>query len=1154
MNAIITDGDPQRLAADPAISAFVTANAGSGKTSTLVDRVARLLLDDVEPAQILCVTYTKAAAAEMQARLFERLGKWAVLDDEELREELRDLDGREADDLSKARRLFARALETPGGLKIQTLHAFCEKLLRRLPIEAAVSPRFTVLENQAATDLSKRARDDLADAVLKDPEGVLGEAYAHFAVELDWRSFEALLGQIEADRMKLVDWIERIEAGTAPTPHDLAYVNADETAAEVESGWLNRLSRTEWLAAADGFAQGAVTDQKLAEQMRAACPPDTTAAAMEKIFLDSKGLPRGKFGTKSAPAFAQQLLADLQGPWLDVMNRVRALKVAEDTWRVLRLAGAHATLYELAKEKTGALDFSDLVAKTVELLTERSDAAWVLFKLDGGIEHILVDEAQDTAPDQWDIIRALTEGFFAGMGADRRPTRDGAEPIPRTVFAVGDEKQSIYSFQGARPERLAREAQTYSGLVKGAGRGFEGVELKKSFRSTNEVLAFVDEVFADEESAKALSGEMVAQVVRHEGTRTTHSGLVDLWPLYSDDTAPDRDAWDAPVDEESAGSARKRMARDLARWIRGEVAMGSAVYQKGKDSLRPCGYGDFLVLVRRRDATFEEVIRALKTEGVPVAGADRLKLSEHIAFDDLKTLARFALYPDDDLSLAEILRGPFCDVDEDGLFSLAGARAKRKRLWAELQARADERPEWRRACALCDFAIAERGRDPFAFFSALLNRVDDTGLSGRARVLARLGPEAEEAIDETLNQILSAEDNGAFDLERCLARLEAADVEVKRELEGPRGEVRVMTVHGAKGLEAPIVILPDTTSRAKAQGPTLIAVPFSDDPLEDAGEGWLMCPSSKGDDCDASRDAKAARQARTDAETLRLLYVALTRARDRLVILGRAGSRGPDDGSWWTRLNDAFDALGDQVRTLETGVRRFGADPVTAIRSASQETAAVDIPTWARSVPPVEAGAGYASPSRMEETARAPAPSPLARADGSLGRFRRGDLVHRLLERLPDIAIDDQPAAAVRMLARERDLDEAQRDEMIDAAFRVLNDDRFAAVFGPGSRPEVALVGRAPELPPGVDISGRIDRLVVTPERVLVVDYKSNRPSPDRIEDADPAYVAQMAIYWAVLRALYPDRPVEAALVWTDGPKLTAVPEDLMREALTRLR
>ena len=1150
----------QRTAADPGRSVFVTANAGSGKTTTLVDRVARLLLQKAPPGEILCVTYTKAAAAEMQARLFDKLGSWAVMDDAGLSASLAQLDGRDptgltAADLSDARRLFARALETPGGLKIQTIHAFCEKLLRRFPIEAGVSPAFKVLENEAAIALSHAAREDLAREALKDPEGPVGAAYAHFAVELDWKAFHALLAMIESERSKLVAWVDRVVTGAAPGPHILAGVARDETPAAIETDFLHWLDPAAWRAAADGFATGSTNDQKIATQMREAAPPHTSLAAMKALFIDSKGEARTTFGTKKAPPGAAAYLDSVSHKYCAVLDRMRAARVADDTVKALTLAQAHAALYETAKARQGALDFSDLVVRSVELLTRRSTAAWVLFKLDGGIEHVLVDEAQDTAPDQWAIFKALTEEFFSGEGAARRG--DGPR-IPRTVFAVGDEKQSIYSFQGARPERLRQEAQAYEALARGAGRPFEEVPLDTSFRSTEEVLAFVDAAFEGPERTCALVG-VTGDIPTHHPARVGQHGSVDLWPLFKDPAAPDREAWNAPVDKEDARSGRKQLAQALARDIRRQVEAGTAVHDhKIAEGRRPARWGDFLVLVRRRDALFEEIIRALKAEAVPVAGADRLKLSSHIVFDDLIAVARFALYPDDDLSLAEVLRSPFCDVSDFGdphsLYPLADKAGREGRsLWRALQVRADEQPQWRRARDFVQAALDARDRDPFAFFSSLLNRVDAAGLTGRARILARLGREAEEAIDETLAQVLAAEGRGGVDLETCVALLEAADVEVKREMEGARNEVRVMTVHGAKGLEAPIVILPDTTSRAKPQGPTLMPAAGADGA---EGEGWLMCPGSAKDDCPASRAARDARVARTDAESLRLLYVALTRARDRLVIMGRALRRpeeGFETGGWWSVIAETFQRLGDDeplnARDIGDGVLRFGVDPETLAAGRPVAPAAVEVPAWARVAPPVDAGARVSAPSRMGSAVRIPAPSPLAVTAGPgapLGRFRRGDLIHRLLERLPDIDPVGRPDAARRMLSRERDLDAVQRDEIIAAAFGVLDDARFAPVFGPGSRPEIALTGSIGT----TAVSGRMDRLVVTPDRVLVIDYKTNRPAPIRIEDADPAYVLQLAVYVSILRDLYPDRAVEAALVWTDGPRLMAVPPALMGAAL----
>jgi ATP-dependent helicase/nuclease subunit A len=404
MNLHVRDGlNPQTRAADPARSVFVTANAGSGKTTTLVSRVARLLLGGAAPSAILCVTYTKAAAAEMQARLFETLGKWAVMDDGELSAELAKLDDSDPAALnparlSEARRLFARALETPGGLKIQTIHAFCEKLLRRFPIEAGVSPRFTVLENEASVALSHAAREDLARAALADAEGPVGEAYSHFAVELDWGRFQDLLALIEAKRAELTDYVARVADGRAPGPYILTGADPQKTPEDIETGFMRWLDRGEVRRMAELMATGSKTDKDRAAELIHALDHDWSFHGLGVVFLTGSGSPRKSMATKQAPPDAAGWLADLQDKFLAARDQLRAAKVADDTIRLLTLANAHAALYEAAKTAHGALDFSDLVARTVELLTVRSTAAWVLYKLDGGVDHVLIDEARTPPP------------------------------------------------------------------------------------------------------------------------------------------------------------------------------------------------------------------------------------------------------------------------------------------------------------------------------------------------------------------------------------------------------------------------------------------------------------------------------------------------------------------------------------------------------------------------------------------------------------------------------------------------------------------------------------------------------------------------------------------------------------------------------------
>ena len=1153
--------DPQTRAADPLLNAFVTANAGAGKTTTLVRRVARLLLHGARPEGVLCVTYTKAAAAEMQTRLFETLGEWAVATDEQLRADLREIGAPHDDlggDLSRARRLFAQALETPGGLKIQTLHAFCEQLLRRFPLEAGLSPGFTVMDDADARVVAERAREDVAHLALRDEDGPIGRAYEHLAVELDGKSFEALLKQLDGVREGIAAYAEACRA-RGEGVHDDVWRVCGFSAGEprdpeaVERAAVEACQWAQWREHAAELARSNATDGKTAEAMFRLAEleggGDARFAEHWRLFSLASGQPKGKLAGKAVASGTQDWLAAEQARLHEACQRATAARQAVDTVHVLTLGAAYVGAYACRKAERNALDFSDLTQAARRLLTESDAAAWVLFKLDGGIDHVLVDEAQDTSPAQWDVVHAIATEFFAGEG--QRPST-GPRGLQRTVFAVGDKKQSIYSFQGAAPERLTLESQKYDTLARRAGRDFEGVALEESFRSTPQVLAYVDAVFAEPQARTALGD--TAEVVRHTARRLDHAGQIDLWPLLRDEKAEEADAWE-PLDAQSSvlatTSARKRLAYRIAAAVARMTERKEAVYDKSLKAWRAARPGDVLILVRRRDALFEEIIRALKRSGLPVAGADRLKLSRHIVFKDVLALIRFALFPWDDLTVAALLRSPFCGVSEEELFDLAQPRGKAS-LYSELNRRSGERPAWRDASAFLSWARNEGlSHGPFDFLSHVLTRLDGEGRSQRRRLVTRLGEEAQDAAEALLAEALSAESKGITDLERFALHLERSEIEVKREMEGAGDQVRVMTVHGAKGLEAPIVILPDAATPPRAAKGGLL-------PTEDGG--WLFAPRS-ADDTEASAAARARALDKAEAESLRLLYVALTRARDRVIVCGRiaADKDAAHERSWYARLEQAFDdpALASDVREVdepEFTLRRYGPDPETApvVEAAPDET--TPLPDWAAAFAPTESPlADYASPSTLAERRRGPAPSPLA-AVGGLGRFRRGDLIHKLLQRLPDLPAAVRADRAAMLLAQERDLTPEQRREMAAAALGVLEDPRFAPVWGDGGRAEAAVAGHAAELPPGLKISGRVDRMVVTRDRVLVVDFKTNRPSPDRIEQADPSYLMQMAIYVAVLREIFPGRTVEAALVWTDGPKLMPVPEATIAWQLAQLR
>lgn len=1152
--------DAQARAANPRISAFVTANAGSGKTKTLIDRVARLLLAGAAPDEILCVTYTKAAAAEMQTRLFDLLGDWSVLDDERLGRELSKLEDRKVGDyhpdaLSAARALFARALETPGGLKIQTLHAFCEKLLKRFPLEAGVSPGFEVLDDLGASLLKRNARTAVARRALDPEGGRIAEAYARLSVDLDHGRFEDLFDSFAVMAGELSAWLEEVERGGGVEA--AVWTALTGSAEPLEAGAISARmqeggpSPEVWLAIAEGLegrnaSQGART---LAELLKAhgGAPPfqDLLGVLFTQKFTPKPGV-GGQKALSKAPDLRRHLDDELERLQGLEAKRKQAL-AGQKTLDVLLLARAWLAAYTIEKQLSGKLDFGDLIHRTLELTGKSGMAAWVLYKLDQKLAHVLVDEAQDTSPAQWSILNQLTGEFFAGAG---RPGAGG--PLSRSLFVVGDEKQSIYSFQGASPDRMEAEFQAYRRRAEAVGAAFERIELKVSWRSTEDVLGFVDGVFDAAESRQALLGGRDGDI-RHEAQRKDR-GCIDLWDLVPPPEKEEREAWTDPPDSLAINSSTRVLATRIAAEIRRIVDAGEAVGKKGEEGVRPAHWGDFIVLVRRRGALFDEILLELKRQGVPVGGADRLKLADHILFEDLRALVRFVLFPADDLTLAALLRSPFCDVSDQGLYDLAHGRGDAS-LWETLVGRVSgaapgqARPDWAQAQAFLASAIAAASQAPYDFIVGQLESTAPCGRTHRQRLLTRLGREAEEALGVFLEKTLELETAGARNLETFAADLDRLDVDVKREMDAEAAqEVRVMTAHGAKGLEAPIIFLPDMTfNNSSSSG------------LAQTGERTFIWLGAKEDDCPAQGAAREALKAEEANELQRLLYVGLTRARDRLVLCGVLPGRSKAESlkGWWGAVRGVFDGpLKDKVRRVERegyGFRRFGADPTRLPPAKGPvETAPHPAPAWLSGPAKAEPLARLASPSDLGDAAPAPVISPLAGGPG-LGRFRRGELIHRLLQVLPDLSQDARADAARRLLAKEAGLTESQVGEMATAALGVLEHPDFAFLFGPGSRAEAAIVGGAGRLPPGLRISGRIDRLVVRPDEVLFADFKTNRPAPASIEAADPAYLRQLAMYWAVLSELYPGRPVRAALVWTDGPLLTPAPEALLREALDRL-
>jgi ATP-dependent helicase/nuclease subunit A len=1179
MSAAVIPVDPrneaqrqQRRASDPRASAWVEANAGTGKTKVLTDRIVRLLLDGVAPQRILCLTFTKAAAAEMRNRLAGVLGGWTLARNDALASSLTELMGRTPTpaDMVTARRLFARVLDAPGGISIQTIHSFCQSLLQRFPLEAGVAPNFTVLDERQAADLLQQAQD--AQLALLAGDGAppeLAAALKAVAARVSEAEYVDIMGALLAERSR----VSRLAGDPAALA---AYVvrlrqTLDVPAESRASDFLaagcadDAFDRPALLRAVKALMRGGREDKERAAALSAWLEDAANRTLVFERHLAIFFTQAGEMQKRLASRAAVNAMADIVEVLTTEAQRLQALA---NCWRSLGLVELTAALlqlgadilgrYEDAKRARAALDYEDLVLRTRDLLGRAGIPAWVLYKLDGGIDHVLVDEAQDTNPDQWDVVRRLTEEFFAGAGAVERE---------RTIFVVGDAKQSIFGFQRADPAKLAEMRQWFEQRVRQVDGRFERVELISSYRSVGAVLDAVDRVF---EAGPAACGVAPAEhPVRHIPIRTGEPGLVEFWPVVRP-LKSDVDVTDVRGRADSVPSPDERLAQLIARHAKGLIDRGERLGNRSE----PIHAGNIMVLVRRRNAFVTALVRALKREGLPVAGVDRMTLIDELPVQDLMALGRFVLLPQDDLNLACLLKSPLVGLDEEALFDLAWRREGR--LWAALGggAAAGDARYVEAHATLAGWLARADYTPPFEFFADILGNG-----RGREKMLGRLGREAADPINEFLSAALQYQRAETPSLQGFLRALEQGSGDIKRDLEEERRrEVRILTVHGAKGLQAPVVYLPDTT-RVPAPVHRLL---WSDD-----GRTLLWLPRVD-DASDAARALLEDVRRRESNEQNRLLYVAMTRAADRLYVAGWAGAKPPDRNSWYLQVSSAFgrapepDAVRDPVVAARAQPQALPFDfrPIVGERdgwdgqgwrivSGSKAPPeiqlplpfeAAKLPDWARRPPPPEPHPPIPLvPSRpfvedAPDAARRPVfePPPLGPfTPGREARFQRGNTMHRLLRVLPELPPARRGEAGRQLLVSiAADIDTATREAWLAEVLTVLDLPEAGGLFGPASRAEVPVVGMVALGGGPYSVSGQLDRLAITDHEVLIVDFKTNRPPP-----ADPGrvplvYYRQMALYRALLGQIYPGKAVRCFLLWTDGPRLMPLPEIGLSAAL----
>lgn len=1157
----------QGRAADPAGSAWVSANAGSGKTHVLATRVIRILLSGTDPSRLLCLTYTRAAAAEMKGRVFDRLGAWVTMDDAALTEELQTIAGKAPDRSGRAfaRTLFARALETPGGLKIQTIHAFCESLLHRFPLEANIAGRFTLMQPETQALVIAQARRRLIAGAGHRDAGTAGPALIRLLAETGESGLETLLDECVARRIEISDQLRRLataEDRRRAYLRAFGFADSDDEATVQSTLWPLPGLTPQTLAELDADlpASGAKKARDFVVALRAAGgepDPETRYTTLRSAFLTEAGEPRKTGQLISASVIAA--LGDFEerynmalAHFCAIHERLLLWQEIDTTLDALMIADALIGGYESLKRSRGLLDFEDLIVRTANLLARAGASAWVRYKLDQGIDHILIDEAQDTSPVQWAVVRLLADEFFAGQSA-REPNR--------TVFAVGDEKQSIYSFQGADPAGFAAARDHFATVIGQAEKTFAPVELTASFRSTQTVLEAIDHVFAVPETRAGLTTDDVP--LAHRSLRTDRAGRVDVWERATAENEAAPEDWTAPVDATTppALAVAERVARTIDQWLVEAPILPSTG--------RPVSAGDIVVLVRNRTDGFVPALsRALKDRNIAVAGADRLTMTDHIAVSDLMALGRVMLNGADDLSMAALLKSPLFGFNEDQLFKLAHGRGAIT-LWQRLVLAADEGDAACRSAAerLARWRSQALRMPVHEFYGSVL-----AADGGRAQLTGRLGPETGDVLNEFIALTLTFEETGPSMLETFIQTLEQHAPQIKREMDQGRGEVRIMTVHGAKGLEAPVVFLVDRgTAPADQRSAPLLTPVDGLDPIAASGP-LLLWRGAKQTRSSVQAAAVEARRVAMLGEYRRLLYVGMTRAADWLIVCGYGGARRPADATWLDMVRQGLLPHSDAIETADGPVLRFGSPVPEPAKATHQETepeaapkptipdgflekAPVEPPLPRPLVPTGTSGLAIADPAGVGSAAARSLLAPAASSGtGPRRALLRGSAIHTLLQMLPSVPADQR---RTRALAWCRQLEPGLGDETIgnwiDPVFAILDDPAFAPLFSGQSIAEVPVMGLVNVGGEERAISGVIDRLVAIDDAVLIIDYKTDRVPPAGPDEVSAAHLRQMALYRALVQPLYPHKTVKALLLFTAGPIVIEVPPPMLDDALDGL-
>ncbi|MBL42865.1 MAG: hypothetical protein CMM49_09440 [Rhodospirillaceae bacterium] len=869
-------------------SIWITASAGSGKTSLLVERIIELLIKDVPPSQILCLTFTKAASIEMHERINQKLFHWINLEDYQLKNILKKYKISKNIDTNRLRSLALRLLEDHSSINIQTIHSFCENILKKFPIEAGVLPNFSVLSANETANYILEARN-LAFKKYKNNRR-FDKSLKNLVVKNDEKRFNELFSELVSKKISLSkiwsqsDELEKVinhiyklfDLDISDTPSSLV-----DKACEINSYRMQKL-----INIIDKLAEGSKKDNLNSRAINKwinSSERESDWKDYKSVFLTKKNSIAKNIVSKKISEKYPELVIDINSEAKKIFETEEKISFINISSKIISSLTVFKYImieYQNIKLNFNLLDYDDLIYFSLNLFKKIDIAPWVLFKFDQQIKHFLIDEAQDTSSEQWDLLHTLITEIF---------TTNSINKNERSIFVVGDEKQSIFSFQGANPENLENIKNSFIDYFKNININFEISSLSKSYRSIDIILKFVDQIFADENETQIIS--KMKKWKNHHSFRKDGGGLIEIWPLI-ERPINQRDIWELPVNQFDNISSESELARLITIQIKEWLASKEILVSEN----RFIEAGDIMILVRKRGLLFQRIINELKKNNIPVVSSEKIKLKDYLVVKDLIKLMEFVLLPNDDFVLANVLKGPLFNIKEDDLFELSINRGS-KSLWDSLLIYSKKNTKYKKIYnALIDLLKRKSFYSPFKFYSDIL----DSG--GRRKILSYLGKQNNEIIDEFLNQIIDYEENNIVSFQGFIHWFENSSISYQIDLGSVRNKVRVLTVHSAKGLEAPIVFLPDTTSvPVNKKNPYVV---------KENDLAFIMFPSSLPENKNSKYyKINSLNKDKEYKEYLRLFYVAMTRARDRLYICGYSQTRNIDKGSWYDLAESNFEKM-----------------------------------------------------------------------------------------------------------------------------------------------------------------------------------------------------------------------------------------------------